>query len=107
MICMPLPLQSERGRIEFIARCRSCHAGSWQIGLGMLQHWFTRSHASVARAHERPSFTPFDGLQMNHPTIKSNILKMQKPPLVVRHVHERTLMRAVYRRATLMQNDFV
>jgi len=71
------------------------------LGLGAAQHRF------AALAHQRPAVCPLDRLQVDDAPVKTGILKMEEPPVVVRRVHQAPLMRTVDIGAALGQHDLV
>ena len=58
-------------------------------------------------AHQRPAVVPVNRLQMDDAPVNPGVLKMHEPPVAVRRVHQRALMRAVDDGATLRQHNFI
>src|SRR5579862_1504124 len=106
MVGMPLPLQSQFGRIKFIAGLRDS-----QVTFGFARFCMMRYRLAdalfILRPDERPAFVPFDWLQVNNSPVSLSVLEMHTPPLAVSGIHQSSLVRAIHRSTTAFQYDLI
>src|SRR5690606_3278675 len=101
---MPLPLQSELGRIEIITFCWCYNRVCLSDVRLPIAHNRLPTIIFIIYAHYRPTIFPLDRLQMRYTTVRPFILKMNEPPFAGLRLHESTLMRTVYLGLSLIQN---
>ena len=102
MIRLPLPLQPQGGAVKFVAglgRADFLHRGDLRAGMAL--------HGFPLRTHPGPALLPMHWLQMGDTAVDPGILEMHKPPLAPERVHQGALMRAVHRRSSLGQHNFI